>query len=257
MAPFKAFLLALTAAVFPFVIIAEASTIFYDDFNSGSVIADAGWYSYDNAPEGTVWTGFTPKPPYATTNPATAAPLGDGVMRNNNGTQANTIVTKQWPTVTLAKTGDFITLSIDVQTPSTKGALGVSLFHTSYLFTDDVLGGASPTTDASGYGYSQAYASTDMKYQSIDDNKPADLSINSGAAVIGGTGGHTLVYTITRTDAGLDLVASLDGHVFPTQSIASPLNYSFNSVVLKSYGLAIGPNVPAYFDNISLETNAQ
>ncbi len=245
----KPLLLAIAVAVLPFATSLKAITIFSDNFTAGTTLADNGWYAFNSNVAGAVWT----KPTLGSPTTGYAALTG-AVMQNPRAQAANTIMTKQWAPITLANTGDYFTLSLDVQTTSTTGTLGIYVVNAA-AYTANSFGGTSPLAGANGYAYAQDYASTSMKYRSETSGTAADISTNTGSTTLStvGTVGHTVLFTITRTATGLSLASSLDGNAFTTQAIASPLTYTFNSVTLTSFSLSSGS--VANFDNISVVTS--
>ncbi len=227
----------ITASLIVLMPASRAAVIFSDNFTTGN-LTSLGWYSYNASGGGTAWT---------ISSPTVSSPLVAPVMRNAAGTQANTLVIKQWSAITLANTGDYIQISLDFQTTATPttNALQVVLFNTSYIFTGNIFGVTSPTTDANGYAYQQSWGQTSTSYREVVNDVSTVLSTPSGLVETNNNSGHTLVFTLTRVATGLQIDASMDTVAFASYIDTTPSSYSYNSV-------KIGSGVQSYFDNITV-----
>lgn len=225
---------------------ARAGVVFSDDFTGlvgGSSLKPSGWYSYNSNAAGAAWTGAAPT--------TLQSPLTGGVMRNLEGSQQSTVVTKQFSAVSLDNVGDSITVHLDFQTinnTSSQEALRVSLFNTAYTYSNNVIGSASPTTDADGYVYWQTWNYVNPTYRELTDNvvdANSILSTPTGTASINDMLAHTLIFTLSRVDTGIQIDASLDGNSFASYVDTTPVTTIFNSL-----NLSTGKGI--YFDNITV-----
>lgn len=188
---------------------------------------------------------------------------------NVNGSWTNGYV--QFSPVTLAKAGDYITLSFTVQYPtaptSNSGGLRFGLFDsgvgTEKLFpyneTSNATGGTAAgyfaivntggTNNTSMYRNAGTYTGGSVMNTGISENRLVGFT---GAAF--GTTAQTIVFTITRADEGkLTVTGSIAGTAFNINAtqVGTPVCYTFNTFVFGSGNLETGYKI----DDLTIKTN--
>ena len=243
---------------------AVSTTLFSDNFSdvdtskmphSTELNAD-GWY-FVGGEGGAPWT----------TGEDSVSPLSGTVLENQGSSAGWQYAVRQFPAMTLSKTGDSLTVKLDYHVKSTDadgmgGHLDVALLNTSgsienNSFTDEE---SNPLLNAKGYSAYQFCKSTPtenifVKIKNGADPFPAPKTTlrtsNSSPSVLGDSNeAHTLIFSLVKGESGIEMTWTVDGTVVGSASdMDSPYNV-FNTLRLMAPS-ATG----AHLDNISVVAN--
>ncbi len=234
--------------------IATAATLVSDDFTGVTDLNADGWYFGNGG--ATPWVLDTPSSP--------PSPISGQVMSNPGSSSGWAYSFKQFTPVTLASTGDYLTLSfsyyINLNANNGAGWLGISLLNSSSTITTNDFGG-NPVAGSTGYTIlqSSSTSATDAEFQSVSNGDSvfggSSLGWTSGTAIIGDfSSAHTITLTLTKGVSDILLDYSVDGVSLGTASSSSYA--TFNTLrFLGQPGNANDGTPAAYFDNILLTTN--
>ncbi|AHF94909.1 hypothetical protein OPIT5_29765 [Opitutaceae bacterium TAV5] len=203
---------------------------------------DTSWYFWNASAGGSAYTLITDN----------TAPLSGSVMRNPNGSAANTVAYAAFPggAVTLARVGDFIRLELDGRAAGlTDSALFLGLFNANGtpIIGNEFGSADSRVLDDGGYSvrkYTGASRAVALR-QVIAGGGTTTLGSLSGPFAADTDGSpHWLALQITRTALNkLEIAFSHDGVVNIVEDF-SPVTFTFDEIRLQA------SQIDYRFDNI-------
>ena len=243
---------------------AVSTTLFSDNFSdvdaskvplSTGLNAD-NWYFVGQV-GGTPWT----------TGEDSVSPLSGTVLENQGSSSGWQYAARQFPAMTLSKTGDSLTVKLDYHVKSTDadgggGHLDVALLNTSgsienNSFTDEE---SDPLLNAKGYSAYQFCKSTPtentfVKIKNGADPFPAPKTTlrtsNSSPSVLGDSNeAHTLIFSLVKGESGIEMTWTVDGTVVGS---ASDMDSPYD--VFNTLRLMAPSGTQAHLDNISVVAN--
>ena len=241
---------------------AVSTTLFSDNFNDLAVSnmrlstaelnADS-WYFVGRV-GGAPWT----------TGEDSVSPLSGTVLENPGGSSSWVYAVRQFPATTLSKTGDSLTVKLDyhVERSTDSGSLDVALLNTSgsienNSFTEEE---GSPLLNATGYSAYQYCVATPFKNlfvkiknaaEAFDASKTTVANSASPSVLGDAAEAHTLIFSLTKGDSGIEMTWSVDGTVVGS---CSDMDSSYN--VFNTLRLLAPSDAPlAHLDNISVVAN--
>ena len=235
---------------------AATRTLLADYFESDTVGSEAaGWFS--NAGAGTavlVQTG--------------SSPLSSKVLQFY-GSSGNDVAITNFASTTLTAAGDFIQLSLIMQSKYIGGSVAggqpwVGLFNSNGTpMTASVIGATpAPEVDDRGFAFGKKLDVTTADFKlynktSVGFPHGYDGIINTSDSGINGdntTTGYPMTLKLTRNAAGgLDVFAQFAGYS-TTYTVAAPSTFTFDEVYVMGNGLGTGAQ--RNYDNVSVTTNA-
>lgn len=220
---------------------AQAGVILNDNFENALINPnDYGWYA--RTAGGVGWVTATVSLP-------TDGSFGTRALQHGPGQENLTRLRKQFAPITLANTGDSITLAYDVyvgvpvstnSNPNkldVRGALAYSASHQ----TSDAIGGTDPLADIAGYGTRHdithndgSAAATAPHYNTLNSSGTVlpKIGIASTTLTAPGLVPHHYQLAFTRIASGLQIGLVIDSTSFQTYTATSPTTYTFNTIEL-------------------------
>ncbi|RRJ97323.1 hypothetical protein Ga0100231_001840 [Opitutaceae bacterium TAV4] len=220
---------------------AQAATVpFTDEFTSGSLNSN-GWYFYNGNAGGAAWG--------TASAPADATLLSGTVLRNNLGTQQNTIALKPFDAFAFDAVGDTISVSISFRANGTSGTLyNLGFYHSTNAITANSLGGTNLTANSGGFTiYKPLSANSTAQYR--DGVGSAARFTSTTTSSIGNAADHSITFTLKMTGTGIQISSTIDGvsqGSWTDESITATSGFSVNTL-----RLAVNGSV-SYFDNVTV-----